>query len=487
MLLRNTFGKIAIYVLSTLTILSAAAIEYYGPAGMFLSWGYVVVIFITMTFGHRGPTVLAIFLSILFVTASIFYLQEDAPHRVVLLNRGYALIGIAVTSWVVLRVLRREKHAQNNKTQMEGIFSHGTQGIILMRNDGAIVRGNPFSEKMFGYTAEELQGTNIKSLIPGLSITGKIHNGGWKTEVRENFQARRKDGSFFDAEISTNHYPSSGTTYIVAFVIDITWRVQHEEKLRAQKHALESVNKELEAFSYSVSHDLRAPLRAVGGYARMLEEDYTAVLDSEGNRLLRIIQESAEQMGTLIDDLLSFSRLGKKEIRKTVVNMTEKAHATLLEVNKTAMHRAEVSIGVLHPAMADPALVGHVLTNLLSNALKYSSKKKNPRVEVFSEEKDGEVIYKIRDNGAGFEMEYADKLFGVFQRLHSQEDFEGTGVGLAIAHRIIEKHGGRIWAEGIPGVGATFHFTLPDDSANNSRPIENSRKDGDHKNKLLLA
>lgn len=468
MLRHNTYGKIAFYVFSTVIILTTAAVEYFGPAGTFLSWGYMVVIFITMTSGYRGPTLLAILLSTFFVAASVFYLQDDIPRRVLLLNRGYAFIGIAIAAWVAFRVLRREARAHHNKTQMEGIFSHGTQGIILMREDGAIVLGNPFSEKLFGYTAEELQDTRITALIPGIDIAQQLNRGGNETEAREHFQAKRKDHTLFYAEISLNRYPSAGTTYIVAFIIDITWRVQHAEKLRAQKLAVESINKELEAFSYSVSHDLRAPLRAVGGYARMLEEDYTAVLEGEGNRLLRIIRESAEQMGILIDDLLAFSRLGKKEIRKTVVNMTEKADATLYELNKTVSHRAEVIIGQLHPAMADSALVGHVLTNLLSNALKYSSKKEHPRVEILSEEKDGAVIYKVRDNGAGFEMEYADKLFGVFQRLHSQDDFEGTGVGLAIAHRIIQKHGGKIWAEGIPGAGATFYFTLPGSLTANS-------------------
>lgn len=468
MLRQNTYGKIAFFVLSTVIILTTAAVEYFGPAGTFLSWGYVVVIFITMTSGYRGPTLHAILLSAFFVVASVFYLQDDIPQRVLLLNRGFAVIGIAITAWVAFRVLRREARAHHNKTQMEGIFSHGTQGILLMREDGAIVLGNPFSEKLFGYTAEELQGARITTLIPGVDIVRQLNSSANDTEAREHFQAQRKDHTSFSAEISLNRYPSAGTTYIVAFVIDVTWRVHHEEKLRAQKLAVESVNKELEAFSYSVSHDLRAPLRAVGGYARMLEEDYTAVLDSEGNRLLRIIRESAEQMGTLIDDLLAFSRLGKKEIRKTVVNMEEKAHATLFELNKPVSHRAEVIIGHLHPAMADAALVGHVLTNLLSNALKYSSKKEHPRVEIFSEEKDGAVVYVVRDNGAGFEMEYADKLFGVFQRLHSQEDFEGTGVGLAIAHRIIQKHGGKIWAEGVPGAGATFYFTLPGSPAANS-------------------
>lgn len=241
-----------------------------------------------------------------------------------------------------------------------------------------------------------------------------------------------------------------------------------ERKVVQGTEQLVAANKELESFSYSVSHDLRAPLRAIDGYTRMIEEDYGRLLDDEGKRLLETVQANAKRMGLLIDSLLSFSRLGKKELLKTTVNMTMNASAALTEINKTVDHRAAIIIEDLLPVEADYALINLVFTNLISNAIKYSMKKEKPVVRIRSERQNNEIIYSVADNGAGFEMQYMSKLFGVFQRLHSVEEFEGTGVGLAIVKRIITKHGGRVWAEAKLNEGATFHFALPvkDDETN---------------------
>lgn len=234
-----------------------------------------------------------------------------------------------------------------------------------------------------------------------------------------------------------------------------------EEKVTERTAQLEGVNQELEAFSYSVSHDLRAPLRAINGYSKILEEDFAPVLDEEGNRLLKVIQDSAERMNTLIDDLLAFSKLGRQSLRKTAIPMTELMQDTLDELRRITNHRAEIKLNELHPVLADPALMKHVIMNLLSNAVKYSSQTKNPKIEISSKSKKTEIVYCIKDNGVGFDMQYVDKLFGVFQRLHSSDQFEGTGVGLAIVQRIIHRHGGRVWAEGQVGKGASFYFSLP--------------------------
>lgn len=234
-----------------------------------------------------------------------------------------------------------------------------------------------------------------------------------------------------------------------------------ERKVIAGTEQLIAANKELEAFSYSVSHDLRAPLRAIDGYTRIIEEDYGKLLDEEGKRLLETVQSNAKRMGVLIDDLLAFSRLGKKDLLKTSVNMTANASAALTEINKNVDHRAAVIIEDLIPVQADYALISQVFINLISNAIKYSRKKDKPVVRIHSERVKNDIVYSISDNGAGFDMQYANKLFGVFQRLHSTEEFEGTGVGLAIVHRILTKHGGRVWAEGKIGEGATFYFSLP--------------------------
>lgn len=233
-----------------------------------------------------------------------------------------------------------------------------------------------------------------------------------------------------------------------------------KEKVETVNKDLSFVNKELDAFTYSVSHDLRAPLRAINGYAQMLNEDYGTILDEEGKRITETIRNNATKMATLIDELLAFSRLGRKELQKKEIDMNELTKATLIELNKSITHNAKINIGKLHKVKADYGLLQQVMFNLISNAIKYSSKKEHPLVEIFSEQKNDEVILSIKDNGAGFDMRYYDKLFGVFQRLHKQNEFEGIGVGLAIIHRIIVKHGGKIWAEGKVNEGAVFNFSL---------------------------
>jgi light-regulated signal transduction histidine kinase (bacteriophytochrome) len=233
------------------------------------------------------------------------------------------------------------------------------------------------------------------------------------------------------------------------------------KELKEAKDQLQSSNRELEAFSYSVAHDLRAPLRGVGSYAQMLREDYAPLLDENGHRLLGNIQKNADKMGTLIDDLLSLSRLGKTEMRIGNLNMTDTVNRIVEEYREAGNYKAEMVIHPLSTVRADPTLLYHILTNLIGNALKYSAKTEHPRVEISSGVEGGEVVFCIADNGVGFDMQYVHKLFGVFQRLHTDREFEGTGVGLATVKRIIDRHGGRIWAEAEVGRGARFYFTLP--------------------------
>lgn len=237
--------------------------------------------------------------------------------------------------------------------------------------------------------------------------------------------------------------------------------IELEQKVIQRTEQLEAANKEMEAFSYSVSHDLRAPLRAINGYATMLEEDYNSIFDKNGKRLLSTIQKNAAQMGALIDDLLSLSRLGRKEIQKSRVDMEGLAKVVVDELMKGFASSAKVKIDRLHVALADASLIKQVLMNIISNAIKYSSKSENPFIEISSIKEDDKIIYSVKDNGSGFDMAYSNKLFGVFQRLHSQEEFEGTGVGLALVKLIIDKHEGKIWAKGKVGEGAIFHFSLP--------------------------
>ncbi len=236
------------------------------------------------------------------------------------------------------------------------------------------------------------------------------------------------------------------------------------DSLETRTQQLSEANKELDAFSYSVSHDLRAPLRAVAGFSQMLVEDYGDKLDEEGQHQLDVIQNSAQQMGQLIDDLLAFSRLGRRELRMSDINVRAIAEEVIKQFQIFEPERTmRLKVDALPPALGDQSMIREVLMNLLSNALKYSAIRETAVIEISGKTDGNESIYSVRDNGVGFDMKYAGKLFQVFQRLHSTEEFEGTGIGLALVQRIIHRHGGRVWAEGQVNQGATFYFSLPRD------------------------
>jgi PAS domain S-box-containing protein len=273
--------------------------------------------------------------------------------------------------------------------------------------------------------------------------------------------------------VSTTKVPlrdASGQTIgIFGISRDITERKRTEQAIRQlntnlekQAAELQAANKELEAFSYSVSHDLRAPLRAIDGYTRILVEDYESILDSEGKRVCGVISKEARRMGQLIDDLLSFSRLGRREIHSSKIDMKALAVSVFTELMKEGNgENIDFQIAKLPSMKGDLSLIRQVWMNLLSNAIKFTSKKEQAVIKVGSRPSKDELIYYVHDTGAGFEMEYSNKLFGVFQRLHSESEFSGTGVGLAIVQRIIRRHGGRVWAEGEVDKGATIYFALP--------------------------
>jgi len=222
------------------------------------------------------------------------------------------------------------------------------------------------------------------------------------------------------------------------------------------------VNRELEAFAYSVSHDLRAPLRAINGFISILLEEYEQKLDAEGRRICAVIADSARNMGTLIDDLLAFSRSGRVEINSTQIDMEKLARSVFDELTDPRQRQhIQLHVGALPPAVADRTLIHQVWVNLISNAIKFSAGRETPVISIDGESLNGENIYRVQDNGVGFDMKYADSLFGVFQRLHSSTQFEGNGVGLAIVKRVVNRHGGRVWAEGMVDRGAVFYFTLP--------------------------
>jgi PAS domain S-box-containing protein len=267
-------------------------------------------------------------------------------------------------------------------------------------------------------------------------------------------------------------------TQIVGISHDITARKQAEEEinllnqnLRLQSAKLETANKELEAFSYSVSHDLRAPLRAIDGFSRILMDDHSANLPPEAIRYLEKVRTNARHMGALIDDLLRFSRLSRQSIIKQKIQPAGLVRQVLDDDLRgdRENRQVEITVGDLPACNADPLLLRQVYVNLLSNALKFTCKQDYARIEVGSRQDNGDVVYFVKDNGAGFDQQYVHKLFGVFQRLHRAEDYEGTGVGLAIVQRVINRHGGRIWAEGAVDAGAAFFFTFGGNKGDKSR------------------
>lgn len=274
----------------------------------------------------------------------------------------------------------------------------------------------------------------------------------------QDFEAVRKDGSTFQILLNSSAVFGPDNTFLKSrsTILDFTEQKKAHDRI-------EQLNQELESFSYSVSHDLRAPLRSIDGYTQILIEDYSSNFDEEGRRVLSVIVSNARRMGQLIDDLLNFSRVGRKEVVKSMVNTDQLVRSVWGELSLMEIGRKiDVQISALHPCQADPNLLRQVWVNLISNALKYTRKKEEAVIRISSRLEDGNILYTVSDNGTGFDMLYAHKLFGVFQRLHRHKDFEGTGVGLAIVQRIINRHGGRIWAFAEVDKGATFYLSLPE-------------------------
>lgn len=381
--------------------------------------------------------------------------RKKAEDELALLNKNLEQIVVERTSDLE-RTLAELKESEEKFSK---IFTSSAAGITITElPDLRYVDVNPAFEKMTEFSKTELVGKTPQEL--GISTDARrrsevIHQLATTGSIQSiEIELRTKSGKIISLLAAVETISLRGKMYSIGIVYDITARKQTEAELLA-------VNKELEAFSYSVSHDLRAPLRAIHGYSEVLSEDYRSTLGSEGERTLDLIKNNASRMGQLIDDLLALSRLGRKAIRTSPVDLNKLVNDVIRDIERTAPHRARITVGTLATVEGDYSLLKQVLINLISNAVKYSSQKEQPVIEITSEETEFETLVSIKDNGAGFDMRYVNKLFGVFQRLHSDEQFTGTGVGLAIAQRIVTKHGGRIWATGEVNAGAVFHFSIP--------------------------
>ena len=371
-----------------------------------------------------------------------------------------------------------EKKLQASEEKFRKSFaSHpGLAGISTLA-DGTYLDVNQNFCTMLGWSREEVIGRTSLDLgiffdpsqrteiVNLLKNGGKIHN----LEVR----LKTKTGDIRSGLFSSEIIETEGQNCLLSQFIDITDRKlaeaqirtlndQLEQRVLERTAQLEASNKELDAFCYSVSHDLRAPVRALNSFAKILFDDYNRVLDEEGQRLLVVIAGNAKKMGNLIDDLLEFSHLGRQDIMISHIDMEAMVQSVFEELcTGTDCGKIKFNVLSLPPCLGDPKMARQAWINLISNAIKFSSQHPQPVITIGSEFISGDHVYYIKDNGTGFDMAYYPKLFGVFQRLHSEKEFEGSGVGLAIVQRIIHRMHGRIWAEGAIGKGATFYFTLP--------------------------
>jgi PAS domain S-box-containing protein len=351
----------------------------------------------------------------------------------------------------------------------EDIAHHVAEGIVLEEAHGRLTYVNPAAASLLGYAPEELIGQPWTLIVPGEHQT-RVQEADQRRargEVdRYEIEVVRKDGRRVPVMVSGGpRYEDGAFAGTLAVLSDISELKRAEEELRTRTLQLEAANRELEAFSYSVSHDLRAPLRAMDGFSKILLEEYAQQLPEKAAHFLRRIRQNAEQMGRLINDLLAFSRLSRATLTKQQVSVTELAREAFEALGPEREGRQiEFTVGSFPSCEADPALLRQVLVNLLGKALKFTRSRDVARIEVGCRRRRGECACYVKDNGVGFDTDYADKLFGVFQRFHRPEEYEGTGVGLAVVQRIVHRHGGRVWADARVDTGATFYFTLGEHS-----------------------
>jgi PAS domain S-box-containing protein len=447
---------------------------------------YLFAVAVTAWYGGPGAAVLGLLLSC--ISFDYFFVE---PRHSFIMNRDdlpYFIIFAAFASLVTwFSAVRRrvEGDLRQARDHLEIEVAERTQqaSLLNLTHDTIFVRDmtdvitywNRGAQELYGWTLEEAIGQRSHDLLrtvfpaPISSIDAELRRTGrWEGELKHT----KADGTtvFVSSRWSLRRDDQDRPAAVMETNNDITERKHREEEIQRlngelarRSLELEGTNKELEAFAYSVSHDLRAPLRHMSGYTELLQKRVAPVLDEKSQRYVAMILESAKKMGTLIDDLLAFSRIGRAETQKTLVNLEQLAREALSEIKEETQGRDIAwKIGALPNFHGDRSMLRLALVNLFSNAVKFTRTRPKAEIEIgCAGGDDREVILFVKDNGVGFDMKYVNKLFGVFQRLHRTEAFEGTGIGLATVQRIIHRHGGRVWAEGFVDGGATFYFSAP--------------------------
>jgi PAS domain S-box-containing protein len=456
---------------------------------------FLFVIAVTVWYAGIGPAILAVVLSSLafdyFFTEprySFAVTSSDLPHYVV-----FILFALLLTRFSAVRRRVEQQLLQSRDELQREVVKRTEQASLLnLTHDTIFVRDmsdiisywNRGAEELYEWRAEEAIGKHSHELlqtafpIPIEEVHAELLcTGRWEGELQKS----KADGSrvVVASRWSLRQDDQGRGVAILETNNDITERKRREQDIQAlnqelakRSTELESINRELEAFAYSISHDLRAPLRHMAGYAELLQKKASSVVDEKSNHYMEMILDAAKRMGSLIDDLLAFSRIGRTEQQNTLVSLAQLVNEAVTETRQdTEGRNIDWKIGELPDFYGDRSMLKLVVVNLIANAIKFTRTRQQAKIEIgCSEGNRNDLIVFVRDNGVGFDMKYVNKLFGVFQRLHQSDAFEGTGIGLATVQRIIHRHGGKVWAEGVVDSGATFYFSAPKPQGHLWRP-----------------